>query len=76
MKKPMLWAMCVGLEQPRHIIEKLFDKSQYNLNPYVDPDRTYLTIIEYSPGIPIDAFNDVVGHMGLNELGSSMRNEK
>lgn len=76
MKKPMLWAMCVGLEQPRHIVEKLFGKSQYNLNPYVDPDKTFLTIIEHSPGIPIEAFNDVVGHMGLDELGSAMRDKK
>ncbi|MBO6246625.1 MAG: hypothetical protein J6N55_10130 [Anaerovibrio sp.] len=73
MKKPTLWAMCVGLEQPRHIIEKLFNKSQYNLNPYSDPDKTYLAIVSHSPGISIDSFNDVVSHMGLDELGSIMR---
>lgn len=74
MGKSLIWAICVGLKYPVRIIQKVFMKTGYNLQETVDPDRTYINIIELMPGINLRDFNSILRKKNMKELGSEIRN--
>ena len=73
MGKEVLMALCVGLRLSLRITEKLFNKSENKLNYYEDPDKTYIHIMEWMPGLGITDFNNILFHAGIKELGSSIK---
>ena len=66
----VLMAICVGLRLRLSLIERIFNKSQNKLNRYRDPDKTYIRILEYFPGITINDFNGMLEVAKLPQLGT------
>ncbi len=71
----VLMAICVGLRLHLRIIEKIFDKSNNKLSYYQDPDKTYIHILEYMPGLSLQDFNGILQQTGLKELGSTIKDD-
>ena len=74
MGKGLIWTICVGLKYPVRIIQKVFMKTGYNIQENIDPDRTYINIIELMPGISLRDFNSILRKKNMKELGSEIRN--
>lgn len=70
-----LMAICVGLRLSLRITEKIFEKSDNKLNYYQDPDKTYIHILEYMPGLSIQDFNSILEKANLKQLGSENKKE-
>ena len=66
----ILMAICVGMKLRLCLIEKIFDKSEQELNRFQDPDKTYYRILERFPGIPLNDFNGMLKAANLPELGT------
>ncbi len=75
MKKPTLWAICIGLRLPLHVIIRLFKKCKFQLDPDHDPDKTYIRILELMPGMPVSVVNELLSQCGKIDLmlGSTER---
>lgn len=71
----VLMAICVGLRLSLRITEKLFVKSNNKLNYYMDPDKTYIHIMENMPGISLQDFNSICENVGVKQLGSIIKDE-
>ena len=69
----VLMAICVGLKLSLRITEKVFEKSKNKLDYYHDPDKTYIRIMENMPGISVQDFNSICKRAGVNELGSTVK---
>lgn len=69
----VLMSICVGLQLPLRIIEKLFDKSENKLKYYQNPDKTYIRILETFPQLSLQHFNGLLKQEGLKELGSTIK---
>lgn len=69
----VLMAICVGLKLSLRITEKIFEKSKNKLDYYHDPDKTYIRIMENMPGISVQDFNSICKRAGVNELGSTAK---
>lgn len=74
MKTNTLMAICVGLKITLRIVEQLFQKSDNKLNYYIDPDMTYIHILELFPGISLVEFNDMLEIKNLPRLETKSRN--
>ena len=72
----VLMAICVGLKLSLRITEKLFDKSNNKLNYYLDPDKTYIHIMENMPGISLKDFNSICEKAGVKQLGSTIKDDE
>ena len=75
MGKDVLMAICVGLGLNSRVTSKLFEKSENRLNYFQNPDKTYIHIMEFMPGLPIDVFNSILSENNVKELGSISRDE-
>jgi hypothetical protein len=69
----VLMAFCVGMRLSLRLTEKLFEKSCNKLNYYKDPDKTYIRIMEKMPGLSLCDFNSVLVQIGIQELGSEIK---
>ena len=67
--------MCVGLKLSLRIVEMTFAKSNNKLNYYKDPDKTYIRILEFMPGISLQDFNGILQQTGIKELGSTINDD-
>lgn len=76
MSAKALFAICVGLKLNRRLTEKLFTRSIHNLDSLGSPYCYYLEILENTPYLPIEEFNDILKSWGLSPLGSKERNHK
>lgn len=71
----VLMAICVGLKLSFRIVEMIFAKSNNKLNYYKDPDKTYIRILEFMPGISLQDFNGILQKTGIKELGSTIKDD-
>ncbi len=71
----VLMAICVGLKLSFRIVEMIFAKSNNKLNYYKDPDKTYIRILEFMPGISLQDFNGILQQTGIKELGSTIKDD-
>lgn len=69
----VLLALCVGLRLNKGLTEKMFTKSKYNLDPYKPQHSAYLHILENTPYLSIEEFNDILTEWGYAPLGSAFR---
>ena len=69
----VLMAICVGLKLSLRIVEMIFAKSSNKLNYYKDPDKTYIRILEFMPGISLQDFNGILKQADFKELGSTIK---
>jgi hypothetical protein len=76
MTTDVLMAICVGLRLCSRITQKLFDKSNYKLNWYNDPDKIYIRIMDTMPGLSLSDFNGILEQFGISELGSKIKEKK
>lgn len=76
MKTNVLMPICVGLKLVLRLTEKVFDKSDNKLNYYNDPDKSYIRIMEFMPGLSIQDFNTILEKQGLAPLGTVSKDEK
>lgn len=76
MKTNVLMPICVGLQLVLRLTEKVFDKSDNKLNYYNDPDKSYIRIMEFMPGLSIQDFNTILEKQGLAPLGTVSKDEK
>ena len=72
-KRETLMAVCVGLGLTLRMVEKVFRKAGLMLQEYEEPDQTYITILEYFPGISIDNFNSILESKGFKPLGTPIK---
>lgn len=72
----VLMPICVGLKLVLRLTEKVFDKSDNKLNYYNDPDKSYIRIMEFMPGLSIQDFNTILEKQGLAPLGTVSKDEK
>ena len=72
----VLMAICVGLKLRSRMVEKLFGKSRNKLDYYRNPDKTYIEILDWLPGLPINDFNGLLKASGLNELKTLKRDDE
>lgn len=73
LKRDSLMAICVGLKLNLRLIYKVFEKANLKLDPYKDPDKTYIKILEIIPEIPLQDFNGILEAAKLEPLGSIIR---
>ena len=66
-------AICVGLGLTVLTVQKVFRKAELFLSESSMPDCLYLPIIEKSPGIIIDDFNQILIGAGQVPLGTRER---
>lgn len=76
MKTNVLMPICVGLQLVLRLTEKVFDKSDNKLNYYKDPDKSYIRIMEFMPGISIQDFNTILEKQGIAPLGTVSKDDK
>ena len=72
----VLMAICVGMKLSLRITEKIFEKSKNKLDYYHDPDKTYIRIMENMPGISVQDFNSICKRAGVDELGSTIKDNE
>ncbi len=72
-RKNTLMAICVGLGLTVLTVQKVFRKAELFLSESSMPDCLYLPIIEKSPGIIIDDFNQILIGAGQVPLGTRER---
>ena len=72
-RRETLMAVCVGLGLTLRMVEKVFRKAGLMLQEYEEPDQTYITILEYFPGISIDNFNSILESKGFKPLGTPIK---
>lgn len=70
----ILLPICVGLQLKARLIEKLFLKAGYTLNYYQDPYKSIMRLVEQFPGISMFDLNNMLLALGLEELGSKIKN--
>ena len=75
-RKNTLMAICVGLGLTILMVQKVFKKAELFLSESSMPDRLYMSIIEKSPGIIIDEFNQILIGAGQVPLGTRERERK
>ena len=72
-RRETLMAVCVGLGLTLRMVEKVFRKAGLMLQEYEEPDQTYITILEYFPGLSIDNFNSILESKGFKPLGTPIK---
>ena len=72
-RKNTLMAICVGLGLTILMVQKVFKKAELFLSEFSMPDCLYISIIEKSPGIAIDKFNQILIGAGQVPLGTRER---
>ena len=72
-RKNTLMAICVGLGLTVLTVQRVFKKAELFLSESSMPDRLYMSIIEKSPGIIIDKFNQILIRAGQAPLGTRER---
>ena len=72
----VLMAICVGMKLSLRITEKIFEKSKNKLDYYHDPDKTYIRIMENMPGISVQDFISICKRAGVDELGSTIKDNE
>lgn len=75
MKKDTLMAIAIGLRLNAYATTTLMQKAGIHLNREIDPDRTYLFMLERIPGISIHDANGILEAKGLDPLGSKYRDQ-
>lgn len=73
MKRDTLMSIAVGLGLTSHATQELMKKAGIFLDPFRDPDRTYLMLLERFPGTDLYNANSILEARGLPPLGSKQR---
>ena len=66
-------AVCVGLKLCSRVTLQVFSKSDNKLNFYTDPDKTWVRILDFTPGLNIQDFNGILEKKSLKLLGSAIK---
>ena len=74
-RRETLMAICVGLGLTLRMVEKVFRKAKLMLQEYEEPDQTYMTILEYFPGLSINNFNSILENKGFKPLGTPIKED-
>lgn len=70
MGREMLMAICVGCKFDLRMTQRVLKKQKIELDDLLEPDKTYITILERFPGIGIDQFNELLKRRNIAELGT------
>ncbi len=73
MSKENLMALCVGLKLCSRVTLQVFSKSDNKLDFYTDPDKTWVRILDFTPGLNIQDFNGILEKKSLKLLGSAIK---